>query len=276
MFNRIYWKENMGFTNENPNFYSCPKCFKGFLQLSSIEKKITDAGRRNQDQGYPYGIDHLFTAILICSNSDCLEMVTTSGTCQIDCEVPIHDEDGNTYEKYVNFYSPKNFFPNLKLFPLDKAIPSIIKEQINLAFHHFFFDFSSCANKIRTAIELILDEIKAPNYSIISQRSNCPIRSTSCSRNQVAGRKIRKNFSNLHQRIENYSKKRNSKIGNLLLANKIIGNEGSHKGEIDLEDILDAFEILEAILNRLFVKPDARIDDLANEITQKRRPRSKR
>lgn len=39
----------------------------------------------------------------------------------------------------------------------------------------------------------------------------------------------------------------------LLLAVKIIGNEGSHIGEIMLEDILDAYEILEVLIEHTYV-----------------------
>lgn len=72
----------------------------------------------------------------------------------------------------------------------------------------------------------------------------------------------------LHDRIENY-KKTKPQICTLLLALKIVGNEGSHTSKIKNEDILDAFKILEQVIDDLYIKKRKRIMTIANNIITK-------
>lgn len=75
-------------------------------------------------------------------------------------------------------------------------------------------------------------------------------------------------FSNLHDRIEHFSKLK-PKICKLLMALKIIGNEGSHTEYTDDESILDAFEILEMLVEIVFVKNNVRVEKIAEAIIKK-------
>jgi hypothetical protein len=247
--------ENRNFSNKNPINYPCPKCYLGFLTRKNIVTEITPAGKDMEYFNYHGGIEHVFSGILICNNTECNELVSISGKCLKDIVYGRELPNGEMVEERFSTYYPKYFYPNLKLFSLGEEIPKLVSEQINLAFSHYFSDLSSCANRIRNSIELILDDIKAP-ISAKNKQGNVY------------------SFTTLHQRIEHFGK-RKSRISKLLLALKIIGNEGSHIGEINQGDILDAFEILEELLESTYTNQRKRVAKIAQEIVIKNKPRSK-
>jgi hypothetical protein len=53
------------------------------------------------------------------------------------------------------------------------------------------------------------------------------------------------------------------------MALKIIGNEGTHTENTDDESILDAFEILEMLVEIVFVKNNVRVEKIAEAIIKK-------
>ncbi len=79
----------------------------------------------------------------------------------------------------------------------------------------------------------------------------------------------------MHERIKHYSNK-NKEIANHLLALKIIGNEGRHIGNLNVNDILDAYEILEQLIEFTYIKNHKRISAIAEEIVLSKKPRSKK
>lgn len=254
--NREIWARR-NFTNDNPIDYHCPTCQVGILTISSLDSKIIPGQEEMERYNYPYGIDYIFSGILTCKNTNCKSVISISGNVLKDIENSYQLPDGEYVENRFNEYNPRFFYPYLQIITLTKEIPIEVKEQIKLSFSHFFNDLSSCANRIRNSIEIILDDLKAPK------------------RYKDKNNKI-KPFRSLHHRIESYHKKsQNKKITNLLLAIKIIGNEGSHIGNVALEDILDAYEFLEKILDYVYLKKDKTIHLKASEIVSKNKPRSK-
>ena len=88
------------------------------------------------------------------------------------------------------------------MFQLNENIPEAISEEIKESFKLYWTDSSSCANKVRKVIELIMDNLKIPKTHLKSKK--------------------RVRYS-LHQRIENF-KIKNHNQGELLMAIKWIGN----------------------------------------------------
>ncbi len=227
------------------SIYTCPNCNSGILKLYLINKEITESGRFYEKQNnYPNGIEHLFSAILKCNT--CNEITTTIGRIIEDNQEYKEMEDGSYEVEYVNYYEPKFFFPNLKIFPLDDKIPRLVREQIDLSFANFFHDSSSCANRVRNAIELILDDIKVDG--------------------RILGNRIKKAVE-----IDKVDKE----IGELLLAIKHVGNQGSH-GVLETSDILDIYQILHELLDRLYIKDRINVLDIANQINSIGKPRTKK
>lgn len=241
--NKQLWK-NRNFSDSNPLNYPCPNCEAGILKLKKKIDQITPTGRIHEEYNSGEGIEYVFSAILECKN--CNETISFSGYCLKNIADADELPDGRLVEKRFHSYYPKYFFPNLKMIKVPEKITSEVKEQINLSFSVYFIDLSSCANKIRNAIELILDDLKAP------------------SKRRTKKGKL-ESFPNLHQRIEHFAK-RNKTIGILLLALKIIGNNGSHKGQIRTDDILKAYEILEELIDYTYFDKRKNALKLASEV----------
>jgi len=65
-------------------------------------------------------------------------------------------------------------------------------------------------------------------------------------------------------------------VAERLHAIKWIGHEASHTGNLEKSDALDAFEILESVLDDLYTKADDRIESIVKQINRGRKPRSKK
>jgi hypothetical protein len=74
----------------------------------------------------------------------------------------------------------------------------------------------------------------------------------------------------LHNRIIDYSNK-NSILGEQLLAIKWLCNDSSHSGNSLIKgDVLDAYEILENVLNEIFEKKTQRLKQLVKKINRRK------
>lgn len=247
--NRKLWNKK-NFLGKDFSIIPCPKCFLGTLVGKENFSKVTPSGIEMEKLGYPYGIENLFVGILECNNQNCKNIISVNGYLNTNISVGIELPNGEWKEDYISNYEPKFFLPNLRFFDLNhKDIPNQIKAQIDSSFSLYYTDTAACANKIRTSIELILDNLNAP----ISHRGKT--------------NKLSK-FKSLHQRIENF-KKRKPHICKLLLALKVVGNEGSHNEKVNNEDVLDAFEILEQVIEELYIKNKQRIVSIAEKIITK-------
>jgi hypothetical protein len=72
----------------------------------------------------------------------------------------------------------------------------------------------------------------------------------------------------LHRRVELYEK-REPTLGKHLMAIKWLGNSGSHVGSVSREDLLDAFEILEHVLDEILRGRSKKIAQLAKKLNKK-------
>lgn len=240
-------------TSKDDLLATCPKCQKSRLEPLNYAEVITKEGKKMQKvSGYPFGFDYNFVGILKCSNQKCLRIVNVSGIVTKGNEAHGYDENGEYYEFEYNIFRPQHFSPNLRYFKIHPEIPKHIAETIDLAFYHYFYDFNASANKVRTVIELILDDIKAPKKRQNSRKTKMV------------------KLNTLHDRIEHFSK-RNKFIGTLMLANKYIGNEGSHKGEVKKEELLSSFDNLEEIIDKIYVKNSNKLLKKANQIISEKR-----
>ena len=77
----------------------------------------------------------------------------------------------------------------------------------------------------------------------------------------------------LHARIDLF-RQTNPDLADALMAVKWIGNAGSHSRPIMREDLLDGYELMEHVLDELFVQREKRIARLSRQINRRKRPRS--
>ena len=227
--------------------YACPECKIGILRNTKLHKVISkkpplfhEYNWMEEEEYYRDGKEHIFASVLKCSNNSCQQVVSMIGKF-IEGYQDCVEETGLTGR--FSSYFPKYFYPNLKIFDYPENLPIQLEEEINNSFALYYSDTNGSANKIRRAIELIVTNLGAPKFSL----------------NKKTKRKNRKPLV-LHERIVKLGK-RKKRTSTMLLGLKIIGNEGSHFNELEImnNDILEAYEVLEYILNKEFTNKEQEI-----------------
>lgn len=165
-------------------------------------------------------------------------------------ETLAHPVSAVHFEKVGKIFFPIFFDPPLRLFTVEESCPESIKVQLECSFALYWNDRSSCANKIRTVIELLMDHQKIPKPTGAS----------------------------LHSRIIKF-KEQNPLFGTFLESAKWIGNVGSHSAkDLSKIDLLDGFEFLEHVINHLYLDNDNKIERLIKNskiINENKGPKSR-
>ena len=244
---------------EIPKF-QCPHCSLGLL-ITDSNKFISESTEESLKCFNIIGEIEVwrkhFTTITRCNNPDCREITTISGLSNVvqtgweeeeyDYELkqtfPHTPTYGDAYDiKYVN--------PCIRLIHIPQDIDSNIERTLNKSFSLFWNDEDACANKIRITIEQLLNFHNVPTTTINKEKVV---------------------HLTLHERIKIFSKN-NSKLQNLLLAVKWVGNEGSHFDQLSLErqDLVNAYKIIDLIFRDFFDTTRTEIHQLAQAINMNR------
>jgi hypothetical protein len=155
---------------------------------------------------------------------------------------------------------PAFFIPALCIIKIPTECPEDVGEQIRTACSLFWSSPAASGNRIRSAIEALLTEQGIARSSPKSQK----------------GKKLKHlRRLGLHERIERYSKRRPA-LAEQLHAIKWVGHEASHSDELTKDDVLDALEIIEHVLDDLYAGNSARRKNIVAQINRRRKPRSKR
>lgn len=213
------------------------------------ETKWSQRARADEDWMPDY-ITFTFTARVKCNNASCQDEVAVAGKGGLD---HYYDQEGDS--NYAGDFQPHWCFPMPDIFELPKKCPADVAAEIRGAFSLFWADRSAAANRIRVALERLMDHL-----AIQTRRKN---------------KKGRFDRLSLHQRIEVFGKVEPT-IGGELLALKWLGNTGSHDGKVGRDDLLDAFEIVEHALMEVVEQRSKRLRLLAQGLTDKHRPGSRR
>jgi hypothetical protein len=141
------------------------------------------------------------------------------------------------------------------IFELPKKCPVDIAHELRAAFALYWSDPSATANRVRVALEHLMDHL-----GIQKRRKN---------------KKGKFDKLTLHHRIEIFTKTE-PRIGDQLMALKLLGNTGSHDGRVMRDDVLDAFEIIEHALLELIDHRSKRVAALAQGLKDKHGPGAKK
>ncbi|MEG1313579.1 MAG: DUF4145 domain-containing protein [Bacilli bacterium] len=215
------------FSDTTPVPFGCPSCKKHTLILDKDKFYKHDNAEKLYSEEWFEPDDHceiIYTSIYECFNPECKCQVSSSGTGKVIRDYSF-DEYGQTCKGYYEVYKPKQFSPTLSFFEIPESVPTEVIEVVFSAFELVLISPSAAVNRIRTAIEVILDE-----------------------KNVDAGR-------NLFERITVKAKSIPAfdKIRNHMNALRILGNAGSHEDSlIKISDAEDTFEIMQTILNELY------------------------
>jgi Domain of unknown function (DUF4145) len=184
-----------------------------------------------------------FVCLLLCAR--CHESCAVSG----DFSNEVLPWDGTQIQNCI----PRSITPPPPMIAIPKACPKPLRDEVVAAFSLYWIDLSACLNRIRNALELLLDDLKARKWS-----------------------NDKKNRLSLHHRIENLKKKRPKleELCDRMMAVKHLGNAGSHPGiNVVHEDVFDDFDILERFLEDMYSEHPGELARTVKQINQRKGPR---
>ncbi len=245
---RDLWRAPL-FADSYPG-WECPRCKKGHLGFPSVGEfqyweTANSKGSRKQGDWSPDQIEYRFSVVLKCSNGHCCEKATMIGT---GSEYYNEPESPNEPE-FVPGFTPLACLPMPWIIDVGRKCPPPVSDAIHSACELFWMNPEASALHIRIAVERLLDHWRVP---------------------RTTRAKGRRNHLALHHRIERLD----GTVKELLLGIKVLGNIGAHgTGEVGPESLLDAFEVLEAVLRDYVEKVEKKIRRIAKELANPRRSR---
>lgn len=220
---RNLWAEN--FENELPH-WPCPTCNRGHLAILQDKLWVEETGPSKAAFGHeawePDWIQNRFVGLLECSMPACKEIATVSGASKVD-----HYQVG--WEEYVDdkIYTVEFVSPAPIPISYPENTPEPIANAIARASSLIWSSSESAANQIRQAVESLMDD--------------AGIAATDGTGKPVP----------LHNRIVQFQAG-DPENGNVLLATKWLGNSGSHVGGLSRNDVIDAFDMIEFVLENRY------------------------
>ncbi|MEB0138685.1 MULTISPECIES: DUF4145 domain-containing protein [unclassified Undibacterium] len=233
---------------DNVPHWPCPFCAKGILRLKEEDFQKEDNGEtetsRSSSQFDFDWVQYVFHGLLSCNL--CNEKVVFCGTGSIERDY----DDTDHGSSYCDYFEPKYFHPTVRIIVIESeiAVPRQVLSSVKKACELFWVDLDSCANRIRTAVEYILDGL------LIERYRNLTIRIP------------------LHTRIDMLDATKYTDLKTVFEAVKWIGNVGTHElGGLQRESVIDGFRMLEHCLSVLYPKTPvdtAQIITLAENINK--------
>lgn len=213
------------FTKENFYKFKCPFCGKGFFEIdenSFCMKQTENSKIAYKEINDIEFIELKYVTFLKCNNKSCNEIATISGIGKVDYTSQTSLDGDPFVEQYtINYFNPA---PDIIDIPIQT--PEDVRLVIKEAFALFWADPSSCGNKIRKTLEILMDKMGVQK-------------------------------KNLHDKIVEFGLIENLKykeLSKLLIGVKWFGNYGSHRDGLSRRDVLDAFDVLNFVVYNLFAK----------------------
>ncbi|MEM9668642.1 MAG: DUF4145 domain-containing protein [Pseudomonadota bacterium] len=178
------------------------------------------------------------------------------GTARTDVHYD-YDHEGKTVTIAMDYFYPEFIHPSPSLISLVEETPQDVAEEVVRASALVWADTSSSANKLRLTAERVLTALKIKR-SKISNGKRRPL--------------------TLNERIALLPHKY-LELGELLHSIRFLGNHGSHENasSVDRNDLLNAFEIMEHVVEVAFSKKAKRVKTAAKEIKKRKgKPASKK
>lgn len=243
------------FRQDSSPDWECPNCSKGLLRIKKgtfFSEELSESKKAHAHEAWdPDWISSTYSCLLECTNNNCKEAVANSGMGFVDWDI-IEDHDGNPDQVYGDYFRPLFFYPHLKILSLPGETPLDVSEALNESFKLFFCNPASASNHVRAAVESLLTELKVKRYE---------------------KRNGKRHVINLHRRISLLPAK-HSDLKDLLYAVKWLGNAGSHTGgKLTIDDVMDAYEIIEHILCEIYDNNALKVKALAKKVNKAKGPK---
>jgi len=252
-FNRTLWKGD--FTKDDVPKWKCPDCQNGtlFIDKDTFKCEFDNKSKKLYAEDYAE-IEMLslkFKSDLVCDDKDCGERVYMMGVGSP--EENFYRDPKDPSSTVIEYFQPTAILPAPYIISIPDGISSKLENLLISSFSLFWGDISSCANKIRIFIEYLLDDQGVARHPI-----------------DKAGIADLNRMLGLHSRLKRFQTS-NSGLADKLMAVKWLGNTASHSGFIDDDDLLDAFELIDFVLDELYVAPQKRLssEKIASRLTEK-------
>jgi hypothetical protein len=246
---RSMWKWNTVTFDDAPQ-WPCPTCNMPSLVVvkDSYQTIMDRATYCIPDHEFdPESVTGRFVCLLCCTR--CHESCAVSGNFT-NSRDPF---DGSE----IQHGTPRMVTPSPPLIAIPAACPKAVGAEVTGAFSLYWIDLAACLNRIRNALELVLDDLKVPRFTLDKAKK-------------------KKNRLSPHHRIEKLEKQRPrlKLICERMMAVKHLGNAGSHPGgSVSADDVFDGFDILEKVLEDMYSKQSGELARAVKQINQRRGPR---
>lgn len=242
------------FALESPPTLFCPDCSRGHVGIDRNSRTLhLDLRSKGADEVLSrdeFVARGTFWCKTLCTFSDCAREGTVGGDFSQTFVHQYHDDD---YEEEFSC-TPRAFFPSPLLFIPPSTVPDHISQLLRSAFGLYWMDAGACTAKCRVVVEALLTHLKVP-------------------KTQTTGKK--RSRLTLDARITS-AKTDHPHIAELLRAAKWLGNDGAHGDELAAADVLDALELLHAVLDELFSTRRKQALSIATAINKRKRGRRRR
>lgn len=212
----------------------CPVCRRASLELKRETFESLDS-IASRDEDYEEPPNGFFHGSLSCPRTPCGNRYAIAGRWRMDQTDKSDDDDDVVYCESL---SVTYILPAFPLMEYPDGVPDEVREAIAGASQVLLSDASAAANRIRSAIEVLLDSQRVHKF--------------------VQGSRSKRLTT--HQRIEDF-KSRRPDVANHLMAMKWIGNLGSHEREIlPLPTVLDGMEHFARALELLYDRNERELE----------------
>ena len=247
--NRPQWSESFATLPA----WDCPTCGKGRLNPATDAFQVAETGpsvKLHDHPGWePDWISKRFVALLKCDYTACEEVVAVCGSITVE-EFINTDHYGDEYQDFQDAMSVYSIYPAPLLIKPIVGTPLSVRASILEASALIWQSSEAAANKIRQSVECLMDVRKVKKITTKNGKNT----------------KL-----HLHARIEEFAKT-DPENGTILLAIKWLGNSGSHTGSLTRATVLDAFDMLEVVLDSLYGTTKETIMKKVKAINKKKGP----
>lgn len=233
--------------------YNCPRCGRGKLKAKTDSfvrlepAHITNKLEADELRGeLSWG---RFSGYLVCNALGCGELVVVAGDFEEHYHYQHDEETGDPIEFTDTSYKPRIMHPAPPMIEVPKKLAKGSKEHMTRAFELFWSDAGACANRMRVVVELVLDQLAIPRKGPKGKAKNAHLN-------------LSDRIAILNEVWPGHEK--------ALTALRIVGNTGSHEGVVELEELLDCFELLEDALIELLERRRENLDAKAQRIIDRR------
>ncbi|WP_273808468.1 MULTISPECIES: DUF4145 domain-containing protein [unclassified Pseudomonas] len=225
--------------------FLCPHCGEGHL-IANIENIVTkqpafSQGHQDHQDWSPDWEIERFSLPFKCDKVSCGEYAFLIGETGFE---EYYEEEVETWV-LASVFIPKAMFPAPMVISLPERTPKSVVSEIAAASSLIWTDLDACANRLRTAVERLLDDLKIPKRKIVKGNKEARM--------------------DLYERIELFGKTQPDYEVSLQ-ALRQVGNLGSHGDSVRRNVLSDAFEVFEYSLEEMLGMRKARIDEIRNKI----------